>query len=180
VRPGTLGRVVPGFTIKACDDDGHEVEPDEVGRLWVRGESLGLGYFENPGATADAFRGEWFAGGDLVSIDQDGFVTHRGRADDAIKVKGRWFRPQEVESVLIEHPAVRECAVVAVSDESGLARPVAFVVASEVTAEELTDWALARMEAYKHPRRILFVDRLPQTHLGKVDRGALKVMAGDG
>ena len=156
------------------------VEPGEVGRLWVRGESLGLGYFENPVATADAFRGEWFAGGDLVSIDHDGFVTHRGRADDAIKVKGRWFRPQEVESVLIEHPAVRECAVVAVSDESGLARPVAFVVASEVTAEELTDWALARMEAYKHPRRILFVDRLPQTHLGKVDRGALKVMAGDG
>jgi benzoate-CoA ligase family protein len=180
VRPGTLGRVVPGFEIKACDDDGNEVPTDEVGRLWVSGESLGLGYFENEEATAEAFRGEWFAGGDLVSIDDEGYVTHRGRADDALKVKGRWFRPQEVESVLLEHPAVRECAVVAVSDQSGLARPVAFVVTgSAVTGEELTEWALARMEAYKHPRRIVFVDRLPQTHLGKVDRGALKVMAGE-
>jgi benzoate-CoA ligase family protein len=178
VRPGTLGRVVPGFEIKACDEEGGEVPTGEVGRLWVRGESLGLGYFENPEATAGAFRGEWFAGGDLVSIDEDGYVTHRGRADDALKVKGRWFRPQEVESTLLEHPAVRECAVVAVADDSGLARPVAFVVTeSEVTVEELTDWALARMEAYKHPRRVLFVDRLPQTHLGKVDRGALKAMA---
>jgi benzoate-CoA ligase family protein len=180
VRPGTLGRVVPGFEIKACDDDGNEVPTGEVGRLWVKGESLGLGYFENPEATAEAFRGDWFAGGDLVSIDEEGFVTHRGRADDALKVKGRWFRPQEVESALLEHPSVRECAVVAVPDQSGLARPVAFVVAAgEVTDEELTEWALARMEAYKHPRRILFVDRLPQTHLGKVDRGALKVMAAE-
>jgi benzoate-CoA ligase family protein len=180
VRPGTLGRVVPGFEIKACDDDGNEVPTDEVGRLWVRGESLGIGYFENPEATAEAFRGAWFAGGDLVSIDEEGYVTHRGRADDALKVKGRWFRPQEVESVLLEHPSVRECAVVAVRDQSGLARPVAFVVTEgDVTSEDLTEWALARMEAYKHPRRIVFVDRLPQTHLGKVDRGALKVMAGE-
>jgi benzoate-CoA ligase family protein len=177
VRPGTLGRVVPGFEIEVRDDDGHEVPTGEVGRLWVKGDSLGLGYFENPEATAEAFRGEWFAGGDLVSIDRDGYVTHRGRSDDAIKVKGRWFRPQEVESVLLDHPAVNECAVVAISDESGLAKPVAFVVAANVTEAELTDWALAHLEAYKHPRRILFVDRLPQTHLGKVDRGALKSLA---
>jgi benzoate-CoA ligase family protein len=178
VRPGTLGQVVPGFEVKACDEDGEEVPAGEVGRLWVKGQSLGLGYFENPEATAEAFRGDWFAGGDLISIDDEGFVTHRGRADDALKVKGRWFRPQEVESVLLDHPAVRECAVVAVADESGLARPVAFVVsADEVTGEELTEWALAHLEAYKHPRRVVFVDRLPQTHLGKVDRGALKNMA---
>ena len=179
VRPGTLGRVVPGFEIEVCDDDGHEVPTGDVGRLWVKGDSLGLGYFENPEATAEAFRGEWFAGGDLVSIDGDGYVTHRGRSDDAIKVKGRWFRPQEVESVLLDHPAVNECAVVAISDESGLARPVAFVVATNVTEADLTDWALAHLEAYKHPRRIRFVDRLPQTHLGKVDRGALKRLAQD-
>jgi benzoate-CoA ligase family protein len=178
VRPGTLGRVVPGFEIKACDDDGREVPSGEVGRLWVRGDSLGLGYWESPEATAAAFRGEWFAGGDLVSIDQEGYVTHRGRADDAIKVKGKWFRPQEVESRLLEHPAVRECAVVAVSDDAGLAKPVAFVVvAEETTEQELIDWVLQRLEPYKHPRRVYFVDRMPQTHLGKVDRGALRVMA---
>ena len=177
VRPGTLGKVVPGFKIKVCDDDGHRLPTGEVGRLWVKGDSLGLGYYENPAVTAEAFRGRWFAGGDLVSIDQDGYVIHRGRSDDAIKVKGRWFRPQEVESVLLDHPAVNECAVVAISDASGLARPVAFVVATNVTEAELTDWALAHLEAYKHPRRIHFVDRLPQTHLGKVDRGALKSLA---
>jgi len=175
VAPGTLGRAVPGFEIKACDEDGVEVPRGEVGRLWVKGESLGLGYYGDPEQTAEAFRGEWFVGGDLVSIDAEGRVTHRGRADDAIKVKGKWFRPQEVESVLLDHPAVRACAVVAVEDESGLARPVAFVVpASEVTERELVDWSLERLEAYKHPRQVLFVDELPETHLGKVDRSALK------
>ena len=180
VRPGTLGRVVHGFEIKACDEDGVEVPPGEVGRLWVRGESLGLGYWEEPEKTADAFRGEWFVGGDLVSIDGDGYVTHRGRADDAIKVKGKWFRPQEVESVLLDHPAVGEAAVVAVNDEAGLARPVAFVVpVAETDEQSLIDWVLEHLEAYKHPRQVVLVEALPQTHLGKVDRGALRRLATD-
>lgn len=177
VRPGTLGRVVPGFEIRVCDDDGGELPVGEVGRLWVRGDSLGLGYFESPETTAEAFRSGWFAGGDLVSIDEDGYLTHRGRADDAIKVKGKWFRPQEVESILLDHPAVRECAVVAVADDAGLARPVAFVVGDGVTEPELIDWTLSHLEPYKHPRSIYFVATLPQTHLGKVDRGALKALA---
>jgi benzoate-CoA ligase family protein len=175
VRPGTLGKVVPGFEIKACDEDGIGVAPGEVGRLWVRGESLALGYHEDPEQTAQSFRGEWFVGGDLVSIDEDGYVTHRGRADDAIKVKGKWFRPQEVESVLLDHPSVGEVAVVAVDDEHGLAKPVAFVVASgDATEQELIDWVLGHLEPYKHPRRVFMVDDLPQTHLGKVDRAALR------
>jgi benzoate-CoA ligase family protein len=177
-RPGTLGRAVPGFEIKVCDEEGDELPIGDVGRLWVSGDSLGLGYFENPEASSEAFRGDWFAGGDLVSIDDEGFVTHRGRADDAIKVKGRWFRPQEVESTLLDHPAVRQCAVVAVTDPDGLAKPVAFVVAGAVTEQELTEWVLAHLEPFKHPRRIHFLDNLPQTHLGKVDRAALKRLAG--
>jgi benzoate-CoA ligase family protein len=177
VRPGTLGRVVPGFEVKACDEDGLEVAAGEVGRLWVRGQSLGPGYWEDPEQTSEAFHGEWFVGGDLISIDDDGHVTHRGRADDAIKVKGKWFRPQEVESTLLDHEAVRDCAVVAVNDSDGLAKPVAFVVAEEVDEQELIDWVLSHLEPYKHPRRVYFVDRLPQTHLGKVDRSALKRMA---
>ena len=176
VRPGTLGRVVPGFEIKACDEDGVEVAPGKVGRLWVRGQSLGPGYWQDPEKTIEAFRGEWFVGGDLVSIDEEGYVTHRGRADDAIKVKGKWFRPQEVESTLLDHEAVRECAVVVVNDSDGLAKPVAFVVADGVDEQELIDWVLSHLEPYKHPRRVFFVDRLPQTHLGKVDRSALKRM----
>jgi benzoate-CoA ligase family protein len=178
VKPGTLGRVVPGFEIKACDDDGSEVDAGAVGRLWVRGDSLGLGYVDEPEQTEEAFRGDWFVGGDLVSIDELGYVTHRGRADDAIKVKGKWFRPQEVESTLLDHPSVEECAVVAVEDAAGLARPVAFVVpTAEVTERQLIDWVLQHLEPYKHPRQVLFVDELPQTHLGKVDRGALKRLA---
>lgn len=178
VKPGTLGKVVPGYEIRACDEDGNEVPPGEVGRLWVKGESLGLGYWGDPERTAEAFRPPWFVGGDLVSVDSDGYVTHRGRADDAIKVKGKWFRPQELESVLLDHSAVESCAVVAVEDDAGLSRPVAFVVRSgEVTEQELIDWSLERLEAYKHPRQVFFVERLPQTHLGKVDRAALKRQA---
>lgn len=180
VKPGTLGRVVPGFEIRVCNDDGSEVADGDVGRLWVRGDSLGLGYWESPEQTADAFREEWFVGGDLVSIDTDGYVTHHGRADDAIKVKGKWFRPQEVESVLLDHPSVKECAVVVVSDSGGLAKPVAFVVSVEPVAEQdLIDWVLSHLEAYKHPRQVFLVDELPQTHLGKIDRAALNRSAED-
>jgi acyl-coenzyme A synthetase/AMP-(fatty) acid ligase len=178
VRPGTLGKVVEGFEIKVCDDTGAELGVGEVGRLWVRGDSLGIGYWEDPERTADAFRPPWFVGGDLVSVDGDGYVTHRGRADDAIKVKGKWFRPQELESVLLDHPSVGECAVVAAEDEAGLARPIAFVVLSGgATEQELIDWSLERLEAYKHPRRVVFLDFLPKTHLGKVDRAALRSRA---
>jgi acyl-coenzyme A synthetase/AMP-(fatty) acid ligase len=170
-----LGRVVPGFEVKVCDEEGTELATGEVGRLWVKGDSLGLGYHDDAEQTAEAFRGEWFVGGDLVSIDEQEYVTHRGRADDAIKVKGKWFRPQEVESVLLDHPAVKACAVVALPDSAGLARPVAFVVPiSEVSEQDLIDWSLQHLEAYKHPREVIFVGELPLTHLGKVDRTALK------
>ena len=92
-----------------------------------------------------------------------------------MKVKGKWFRPQELESCLLEHPAVAEAAAVPIEDESGLLRPVAFVVArDEVTEEELKQFVLERLEPYKHPRTVVFVDSMPQTHLGKIDRGALR------
>ena len=178
VKPGTLGKVVPGFEIKACDDDGNELGVGEVGRLWVKGESIALGYWENPEKTEETFRDPWVVGADLISVDEDGYVTHRGRADEAIKVKGKWFRPQEVESVLLDHVSVKDCAVVVVNDPDGLAKPVAFVVAeTDVGEQELIDWVLGRLEPYKHPRRVYLVDELPQTHLGKVDRSALKRLA---
>ncbi|HEX2153550.1 MAG TPA: benzoate-CoA ligase family protein [Acidimicrobiia bacterium] len=175
VRPGTLGRVVPGFEVAVRDEEGQDLPEGEVGRLWVRGNSRGLGYWQDQDATAEVFRGEWVVGGDLVSRDADGYFTHRGRADDAVKVKGKWFRPQELESCLLEHPAVGEVAAVPVEDKAGLLRPVAFVVKTEdVTEDALKEWVLGRLEAYKHPRRVVFVEALPQTHLGKVDRGALR------
>jgi benzoate-CoA ligase family protein len=179
VRRGTVGRVVPGFDVRICDEDGAEVPDGEVGRLWVRGGSRAWGYWQDIDRTAEAFRGEWFVGGDLASRDRDGFITHRGRADDAVKVKGKWLRPQEVEGALLTHPAVRECAVIAVENSVGLLEPVAFVVAedSPVLEEELQRHVLDRLEPYKTPRRVIVVDALPQTHLGKVDRGTLRRLA---
>jgi len=139
------------------------------------GDSRGLGYWQDLDATAEAFRGEWVVTGDLVSRDPDGYFVHRGRADDAVKVKGKWFRPQELESCLLEHPSVAEAAAVPIEDEAGLLRPVAFVVAKEdVTEAELKQFVLERLEPYKHPRRVVFVDSMPLTHLGKIDRGALR------
>jgi benzoate-CoA ligase family protein len=175
LRPGTVGRAVPGFEVTCRDEEGHELGADEVGLLWVRGDSKALGYFGQPELTAQVFKDGWVITGDLISIDADGYVTHRGRADDALKVKGKWLRPQEVESCLLEHPAVREAAVIGVPDESGLVKPVAFVVRSaEVDESALKEHVLARLEPYKHPRQVVFVEEFPITHLGKVDRGALR------
>ena len=96
-----------------------------------------------------------------------------------LKVGGRWVVPQEVESCLVRHPAVAECAVVGVANEDGLTKPRAYVVARERRAgleEELKAWVIQELAAYKHPREILFVDDLPRTHLGKVDRGKLRAL----
>jgi len=181
VRPGTLGRAVPGFEVRACDDEGREVPRGEVGRLWVRGGSRAIGYWQNLPQTLDTFRGEWVALGDLVSVDADGYVTYCGRADDVLKVGGKWCTPGEIEACLLQHPAVRECAVVGAEDDAGLTKPVAFVVAGDdapaALAEELKAFALARLAAYKHPRRVIVAESLPRTHLGKVDRGKLRSLA---
>jgi benzoate-CoA ligase family protein len=181
VRPGTLGRPVPGFDVAVRDDDGHDVEAGEVGRLWVRGGSRALAYWQDMERSTEAFRGEWFVGGDLVSQDDDGYITYVGRGDDALKVKGKWLVPSEVENVLVSHDRVREAVVVGVTDEDGLVKPVAFVVVegeTEGMEEELKAHVLDRLEAYKHPRQVIVVDDLPRTHLGKVNRGALKDRAG--
>lgn len=179
VKPGTLGRVVEGFEISVRDDEGREVAADEVGRMWVRGNARAIGYWRNMPKTMDAFRGEWFVGGDLIRRDADGYVTYCGRGDDVVKVGGKWLVPSEVENCLLGHPAVKECAVVCAADEAGLMKPYAFVLARDASTssdleEDLKAFALAHLQAYKHPRRVIVLDAFPRTHLGKVDRGALK------
>ena len=150
----------------------------EVGRLWVKGDSRALGYWQDTPQSHDAFRGEWYASGDLVRRDGDGFVHYVGRGDDALKVGGKWLLPAEVEDCLLAHGAVAEAAVVGVPDRSGLTRPVAFVVPAGAATpgldEALQQHCLTQLDAYKHPRRVFVVDDLPRTHLGKVDRGALR------
>jgi len=177
VTPGTLGRVVPGFEIKACDDEGRAVTAGETGWLWVRGGSRALGYWQQADKTAAAFRGEWYVTGDLVRIDAAGVVTYCGRGDDMLKVGGKWLAPAEVENCLLTHPSVKECAVVGVRDPNGLTKPQAFVVPRERRpglAQELQDYVKRKLEPYKYPREVVFMDSLPRTHLGKVDRGRLR------
>jgi benzoate-CoA ligase family protein len=177
VKPGTLGKPVAGFAVKVADDEGRELPAGETGLLWVKGRSRAIGYWQQMEKTAAGFRGEWYVTGDLVVCDAEGYFTHCGRADEMLKVSGRWVAPQEVEGCLLQHAAVKECAVVGVQDASGLVKPHAYVVARDARPgldEELKSWVRDRLEAYKYPREVVFVDSLPRTHLGKVDRGKLR------
>jgi benzoate-CoA ligase family protein len=177
VRPGTLGKAVPGYEVRVCDDEGRELPPGDVGYLWVRGGARALGYWQRMERTKRAFRGEWYVSEDMLSRDDEGYFTYRGRADDMLKVSGKWLSPQEVENCILQHPAVRECAVVGAIGDDGLTHPCAYVVprgTAEGLGEALRAFVKERLESYKVPRDVVLVDELPRTHLGKVDRGRLR------
>lgn len=177
VKPGTLGRAVEGFDVRCCDDAGKDVPDGEVGALWVRGWSRAIGYWQQMERTMAGFRGEWYVTGDLVRRAADGTFTYCGRNDDMLKVGGKWVAPQEVENCLMQHPEVRECAVVGMTDAEGLVKPRAYVVARQAAPTlggALQDWVKEKLEPYKYPREVVFLEKLPRTHLGKVDRARLK------
>jgi benzoate-CoA ligase len=112
----------------------------------------------------------------MLRRNPDGTFTYCGRSDDMLKVSGKWLAPGELENCLLTHPAVREVAVVGIKSHEGLMKPCAFVVASSEKvglADELKAFAKAQLEPYKYPRDVVFLEALPRTHLGKVDRGAL-------
>jgi acyl-coenzyme A synthetase/AMP-(fatty) acid ligase len=118
----------------------------------------------------------------MLTRDQEGYFTYCGRGDDMLKVSGKWLSPQEVENCLLQHPAVAEAVVVGVVEPDGLTRPHAFVVAEDGVRPHLDADLIAfvkdRLESYKAPRSVMFLDELPRTHLGKVDRGRLRTWAG--
>jgi benzoate-CoA ligase family protein len=177
VRRGTLGEVVPGFEIKVADEEGRELPDGEMGHLWVRGGSRALGYWQQHEKSQAAFRGEWVVSGDLIKRDPDGYYTYGGRADELLKVSGKWLSATEVEGCLLQHPLVSQVAVVGVTGPDGLIKPHAYIIPRERReglAEELKAFVRDRLEPYKHPREVIFVDALPSTHLGKVDRGRLR------
>ncbi len=175
-KPGTLGKVVPGFDVRVRDEEGRDLADGEVGWLWVRGGSRALGYWQQAAKSQQAFRGEWYVSGDMVVRDADGYYTYAGRGDDMLKVKGKWLSPQEVEDCLLQHAAVREVAVVGAADPDGLTGAHAFIVpaGSVPSADELMEFARGRIASYKCPRAMTFMEALPRTHLGKVDRGELR------
>jgi benzoate-CoA ligase family protein len=173
-RPGSLGRPVPGYRVRVVDRHGAAVPPGRTGRLEVTGETVALGYWRAPEQSAEAFPApHTVRSGDLVRCDEEGYLYYQGRVDDLLKVNGRWVAPAEVEDALLAHPSVAECAVVG-HRVAGLTRPRAFVVArADVSVAELAGFLRARLPGYKCPDEIRFVDRLPRTASGKLDRRAL-------
>lgn len=180
IRPGSSGKILPGYKAKIVDDDGQPVAPSEIGNLLIKADSTCTGYWNQPDRTKEAFEGDWFRTGDKYYQDLDGYYWYAGRADDLFKVGGSWLSPTEVESALIAHPAVREAAVVARDDETGLAKPAAYVVVNaefaprDQLASDLQDWVAQRVGGYKRPRWIEFLPELPKTATGKVQRFKLR------
>ncbi|HLY67493.1 MAG TPA: benzoate-CoA ligase family protein, partial [Chloroflexota bacterium] len=175
VRPGSSGKPVPGIEARIVDQDGHDVPQGETGELLIKSGSTCIAYWNKRQQTKETFLGEWLRTGDVYSQDDDGYLWYQGRRNDMLKVSGIWVSPIEVEQVLMEHPSVRDAAVIGAPDDDGLIKPKAFVVSSaSVTAEELQTFAKDRMAPYKYPRWIEFVDELPRTATGKVQRYQLR------
>ncbi len=183
VRPGSSGTVVPGYEAKLVDDAGREVAVGEVGNLMVKGDSACACYWNQHERTKQTIEGEWVRTGDKYTRDADGYFWYAGRSDDMIKAGGMWVSPAEVEGALTEHPAVVEAGVVGAEDKDELVKPLAFVVlargqsASPALEAELKAFVKGRLAPYKYPRWIVFVDELPKTATGKIQRFRLREIA---
>jgi len=183
VREGSMGKPMPGWQVAILDEDEHEVPPGERGEICLRARSnphYPLGYWRLPEESEATFGGEWFHTKDAARMDQDGYVWYEGRADDVIIAAGYRIGPFEVESVCLEHDAVREAAVVAAPDERRGNIVKAFVVLAEghEPSAELADAIKAfvreRLSAYAYPREIEFIEELPKTLTGKIRRIELR------
>jgi benzoate-CoA ligase len=177
VRYGTTGKPVEGYRIELRGDDGQPVLPGEIGDLYIHGPSAALMYWENPEKSADTFCDGWTKSGDKYSVDVDGYYTYAGRSDDMLKVSGMYVSPFEVESTLMQHPAVLEAAVIGKSDADGLIKSKAYVVLKpghSASEEELKAFVKSLLAPYKYPRFIEFVSELPKTATGKIQRFRLR------
>ncbi len=180
VKLGSLGKVVEGYEAKVCDERGLELPRGEVGTLWVRGDSMALEYWQQHDKSKTTFRGDWCVSADKFQQSEEGYFYFCGRGDDMLKVSGKWLSPVEVENALLQHPAVREAAVVAFKDADGLDKPRAFValnpghVASDELAESIKAHVRSVLEPFKAPRQVRFVDALPRSDRGKVLKTELR------
>jgi len=182
-KPGAAGLRVPGYEIALKDKEGREVGDNEEGIMWVRGDSNTPLYWNRPDKSAETIRdGGWIYTGDRFVRDSDGFHFFRGRADDLIKISGQWVYPLEVELCLAEHPDIRECAVFAAELPDRRMTLKAVVVMNKAgfdagsATKTLQDFVKAKLLPYKYPREIRFLDELPKTGTGKIDRQALLKM----
>jgi len=178
---GTSGKPVSGYEIKLVDDNEEEIkEPDIIGTVWAKGGSSARIYWNNPEKTASTMKGEWLNTGDMYYRDADGYYHNAGRSDDMMKVGGLWCSPFEIEDRLIEHPKVMEAAVVGQSDTDGLLKPAAYIVLNDINdVGPRIETALVKhcrdgLAHYKYPRWFHFVDDLPKTATGKIQRFKLR------
>lgn len=177
VRYGTTGWPVPGYKIELRDERGKPTLLGDIGELYVSGPSSALMYWQNKEKSQDTFRGEWTKSGDKFIQNEDGSFTYIGRSDDMLKVSGIYVSPFEIESTLLLHPAVLEAAVVGIIDFQGLTKTKAFVVCKpgcQVSEEELKIFIKQKIAHHKCPRSIVFVDQLPKTATGKIQRFRLR------
>ena len=181
IKPGAIGKQIPGFEVRVVNDDFEETTPGEIGQMIVKGPN-GCRYLDDAERQAGYIRDGWNLSGDLCKVDEDGYIYYEARTDDMILTSGYNVSGLEVEAVLLEHPAVRECAVVASPDPDRGAIVKAFVTladgaqANGETAGELQDFVKSQISAFKYPRAIEFVDALPLTATGKIQRGALRAL----
>ena len=179
VRPGSSGKPVPGYELKILDPDGKPVPAGEAGDLYVKGDSALALYWAQHEKSKRSILGDWFFSGDRYRVDEDGYYWYEGRSDDMIKVSGLWVSPIEIESVLLEHKAVAESAVVGISVD-GFTRIKAFVIARQdaVTGDalvaELQEHCKSRLQRFQYPHMIEFVPELPKTVTGKIQRYKLR------
>jgi 4-hydroxybenzoate-CoA ligase len=184
VEYGTSGVPVDGYRLKLLDDAGQEVSDNEIGELWVAGESAAAGYWNHRERSRRTFVGEWTRTGDKYLRRPDGVYTYCGRTDDMFKVSGIWVSPFEIEEALMSHPRVLEAAVVPAEDPEGLIKPRAFVVldddntsdTAQMLFEELKAHVKQSIGPWKYPRWIEFVESLPKTSSGKLQRYLLREM----
>jgi benzoate-CoA ligase family protein len=179
IKPGSLGRIVDGYEAKIVDAGGNEVATNDMGTLRIKGDSAALCYWSAHEKSKATFAGDWCTTGDQFHIDENGYYWYHGRTDDMLKVSGVFVAPAEIENCLLQHAAVRECAVIG-HEIDGLVKPKAFIVlresyqASEQTADELKEFVKNSIAVYKYPRWIEFVSDLPKNDRGKIDRKLLR------
>lgn len=176
-KPGSAGKAQKGRRVAILPVEGgtDPLPAGEEGLLAVHRSDPGLmlGYWKRPEEEADAFRGDWFIGGDLAVMDEEGYITHLGRANDIMKALGYRVSPQEIEAVLAKHPAVAEVACTEIRVASGISVIGAFVVPrgeEPADAEAIKTFAAERLARYKCPREVVFIEALPRTPNGKVRR----------
>lgn len=173
-KAGSIGRPMMFTEVRLAGPEGAEAPPGEVGEMWIRGPHVSLGYWKNEEATRASWdESGWFHTGDLARRDSEGFFYIAGRAKDMFISGGVNVYPAEIEAELVAHPLVTDAAVVAIPDETWGEVGVAFVV-SEATQDDLEHYLAPRLARYKLPRRYIFVDALPRTPYGKVEKGRLR------